>query len=113
MLIRPLQYNEIRFFFRYIQYQSKYTEIVNFQETPICVKPIQKGCQFVDTSVQTRNYCTCVPNFRLIPRRKYFLLMPKVEMCEKCGEIKVAQKCKMQKPVCRVKHWKGRFTIWF
>ena len=32
-------------------------------------------------------------------------------MREKCGEIWAAQKCKMQKRVCRVKHWKGRFII--
>ena len=25
-----------------------------------------------------------------------FLLMPKVEMCEKCGEMKVSQKCKVK-----------------
>ena len=25
------------------------------------------------------SYCTCVPNFRLIPHRELFLLMPKVE----------------------------------
>ena len=36
-----------------------------------------------------------------------------VEMFENCGEIQVAQKCKMQKQVRRVKHWKGRFIIWF
>ena len=38
-----------------------------------------------------------MPNFRLIPDRKIVLLMPKVEVCENCGEIQVAQKCKMQK----------------
>ena len=39
MIVRPMQYNEI-LFFRYIQYRSQYSEIVSFQETPICIKPI-------------------------------------------------------------------------
>ena len=37
--------------FPYIQFQSEDGEIVTFQETPICLKPIQKGCQFLDTSM--------------------------------------------------------------
>ena len=47
-------------------------EIVSFQETPICVKPIW---QFLDTSVykQIQSYCTCcVQNLRLIPHRNFF-----------------------------------------
>ena len=33
-------------------------------------------------------------------QRRNFLLMPKVEMREKCGEV-LAEKCKMPKRVCR------------
>ena len=39
--------------------------------------------------------------------------MPKFEMPEKCGEIFVAKKCKMQKWVYCVKHWKDRLLFCF
>ena len=78
MLFRLLYYDKIRFFVRYIQYLSYNIEIASFQETPIYVQSIQKGCQFLDIIVQTQGYCTCVPNFRLIPERIFFYLCPKL-----------------------------------
>ena len=72
-------YSIIRFFVpRYIQYLSYNSEIASFQETPTCVKSVWKGCQFLDTSVQTQSYCTCVPNFKLILEEEIFYLCLKL-----------------------------------
>ena len=44
MLTGPLHYDKIQLFVRYIQYLLENNEIASFQETPICIKSVQKSC---------------------------------------------------------------------
>ena len=114
MLLGPLQYDEILFFVRYIQYLPQNSEIARISRNSSLRKIyVERLPIFLHQCVDTELLYLCA-KFQNNPRRGiFFYLCPKLRCVRNVVRSRLLKKCKMLKRVCPVKHGKSRFIIWF